>query len=122
MELSVHAHSHSSAARLITHFFNNGIGIMKSSTIQRENVTEERLQPLLQQMFKMASYSMDAKPEDVISICQSPHHRQLSTVHQTRLHSGAAAVGLSKVSKILQDRLCLSFCWKFFHGSVSFKS
>jgi len=34
----------------------------------------------------------------------------------------AAAVGLSKVSKIIQNGLCLSFCCKFFHGSISSKS
>jgi len=34
------------------------------------------------------------KPEDVVCICQSPH-RQLSAACQTRLDSGAAAVGLS---------------------------
>jgi len=40
------------------------------------------------------------KPGDVVSIRQSPH-RQLSAVRQTRPHTDAAAVSLSKVSKNL---------------------
>jgi len=59
-------------------------------------------------------------PADV-SIRQSPN-RQLFSVRQSRQHSDAAAVGLSKVSKIIQSGLCLSFCCKFFRGSVRSKS
>jgi len=58
------------------------------------------------------------QPGDVVSIRQSPH-RQLFAVRQTRPHSNTAAVGLSKV---IQSGLCLSFCCKFFHGSVTSKS
>jgi len=36
---------------------------MKYSTIQHENVNKDMLQPLLQQMFKIASHSMDTRPE-----------------------------------------------------------
>jgi len=43
-------------------------------------------------------------PGDVVSIRQSPH-RQLSAVHQSRLHSDAATVGLSKVSEVIQNGL-----------------
>jgi len=54
-------------------------------------LTEDMLQLLLQQMFKISAHFTD-----VISICQLPH-RQLSVVQQTRPHSDAAAVGLSTV-------------------------
>jgi len=46
----------------------------------------------------------------------------LSAVRQTRPHSDAAAVGLSKVSNVIQSGLCLSFCCQFFHRPVSSKS
>jgi len=86
-------------------------------------ITEDMLQPLLQQMYKMASHSTDTSLE-----ISSPFvscnllHQQLSAILQTRPRSDTAAVGLSKNSKAIQTRLYLSFCWKFFHGSVSSKS
>jgi len=75
---------------------------MKCSTIQRKMLTEDMLQPLLQQMFKMASYSTDTSPE------MSPLISRF--IDNCLLYDR-------------QDRgLCLSFCCTFFHRSVSSKS
>jgi len=94
---------------------------MKCSTIQRENVNRGHAATIIATNVRNCVSFHGHKPRDVVSIHQS-HHWQLSVVCQTRLHSDAAAVGLSKVSKVIQSGLCLTFCCKFFHGSVSSKS
>jgi len=64
-------------------------------------LTEDILQPLLQQMLKMVSNSTYTSPgPGDVSIHQLPH-RQLSAVRQTRRHSDAAIDGLSKVTKVI---------------------
>jgi len=82
------------------------------------------MQPLLQKMFRNASHSlpMDTSREMSPFVSRLVNSCLLYSVHQTRPHSDAAAVGLSKVSKDIQSGLCLSFCCKFFHESVSSKS
>jgi len=94
---------------------------MKWSIIQRENVSRGHTATTIATNIHKAIPFHGQKPGDVVSIRQSPH-RQLSAVRQTRPHSDAAAVGLSKVSKVIQSGLCLPFCCKCFHGSVSSKS
>jgi len=69
-------------------------------------LTEDVLQTVLQQMFIMASLSMDTYPE-----MSSPFVSRLIDscllIRQTRPHSDAAAVCLSKVAKVIQSGLCL---------------
>ena len=93
---------------------------MECSMIQHKNVNRGYAATIIATNVQNCIPFDEHKPGDV-SIHQLPH-RQLSAVCQTRPHSDAAAVGLSKVSKVIQSGLCLSFCWKFFHRSVSSKS
>jgi len=79
---------------------------MKWSIIQRENVSRGHTATTIATNIHKAIPFHGQKPGDVVSIRQSPH-RQLSAVRQTRPHSDAAAVGLSKVSKVIQSGLCL---------------
>jgi len=69
--------------------------IMKCSTIQRENVNRGHAATIIATNVQKGIPFHGHKPGDV-SIRQSPH-QQLSAVRQTRPHSYAAAVGLSKV-------------------------
>jgi len=94
--------------------------IMKYLTIQRENVKRGHAATIIATNVQNGVPLHKHTPRDV-SIHQSPH-RQLSAVCQSRPHSDAATVGLSKVSKVIQNDLYLSFCYKFFRGSVSSKS
>jgi len=99
----------------------NRLASGKCSTIQRENVNRGHAETSIATNVQNSIQFHGHKHRDVVSICQSPH-QWLSVVHQTRPHSDAAVVGLSKVSKVIQSGLCLSFCYKFFHKSVSSKS
>jgi len=65
-------------------------------------LTGDMLQPLLQQVFKIASHSMDTSLE------MSPFVSRLidkSAVCQITLHSDTYALGISKVSKVIQSGL-----------------
>jgi len=73
-------------------------------------------------MFNMASSLCMDTSREISSPFNRQSPRRLSAVRQTRLHSHAAAVVLSKVSKIVQSGPCLSFCCRFFYQSVSFKT
>jgi len=95
--------------------------IIKCWTIQRENVNRGHAATFIATNVQNGVLFHGHKPGDVVSIRQSPH-RQLSAVRQTRPHSDAAAVGLSKVSKVIQSGHCPCFCCKFFDKSVSYKS
>jgi len=93
---------------------------MKCSIIQRENVNRGHAATIIATNIHNGFPFHGHKPGDVVSIRLSPH-RQLFSVCQTRPYSDAATVGFS-VSKVIQSGLCLSFCCKFFHESVSSKS
>jgi len=82
--------------------------IMECSMIQHKNVNRGYAATIIATNVQNCIPFDEHKPGDV-SIHQLPH-RQLSAVCQTRPHSDAAAVGLSKVSKVIQSGLCLSFC------------
>jgi len=78
--------------------------IMKCSTIQSENVNKGHVATTIATNVQNGIRFHEHKPGDV-SICQSLH--QLSAVCQTRLHSDAAAVGVSKVSKVVQSGMSI---------------
>jgi len=50
------------------------------------------LHPLLQQMFKMASFCMNTSQEISIVSIRQLHHQQLSAICQTRSHTDTAVV------------------------------
>jgi len=83
-------------------------------------LTEDMLQPLLQQMFKKASHSTDTSPEMspfVSRLIDNCLQYASSERTQTLLQ-----LFFQKSQKVMQSGLCLSFCCKFFHGFVSSKS
>jgi len=83
-------------------------------------LTEDMLQPLLQQMFKKASHSTDTSPE-----MSAPFVSRLINnclLYARPDHTQTLLQFVLQVSKVIQCGLCLSFCCKFFHGSVSWKS
>jgi len=75
----------------------------------RENVNRRHVANIIATNVQNGIQSHGHKSRDVVSIRQSPH-QQLSAVSQTRPHSDAAAVVLSKSFKIIQSGLSLSFC------------
>jgi len=83
--------------------------IMKCSTVQHEKVKAGHVATITAANVQNGLPFHGHKLGDVISIHQSPH-RQLSAVCQTRLHSDAAAVCLSKVSKN-HSKQSLSILW-----------
>jgi len=70
--------------------------IMKCSTIQHENVNKGHTASIIATYVQNGVPFHGHRPRNVVSIRQLPH-RQLSAVCQTKPHSDAAAVGLSKV-------------------------
>jgi len=80
-------------------------------------LTEDMLQPLLQQMFKIASYSMDTIPE-----MSSPFISHLIDNCLLYARPDRTQMLLQLVFQKLQKSFKLVFCCKFFHGSVSPKS
>ena len=79
---------------------------MKCSTIQRENVNRGHAATIIATNVQNVVPFHGHKPRDVVSIRQSPN-QLLSVVCQTSPHSDAAAVGLSKVSKVIQSDLTI---------------
>ena len=80
---------------------------MKGSTIQCQNVNRGHAITIIVTNVQNVVPLHRHKPGSV-SFCQSPH-QQLSVVRQTRPHSDAAAVGLSKVSKVIQSAFVYPF-------------
>jgi len=77
---------------------------VKCSTIHRENVNRRHAATIIATNVQNDVQFHGHKPGDAVSIRQSPQ-QQLSAVRQNRPHSHAAAVGLSKVSKVIQSGL-----------------
>ena len=84
--------------------------IMKCSIIQRENVNRGYAAIIIATNVQNGVPFHGHKPRDVVSIRQLPQQLSAIGLRQTRPYSDAAAVGLSKVSDIIQSYLCLSFC------------
>jgi len=74
-------------------------------------LTEDILQPLLQKMFKIVSHSMDTSLDILSSFINCLID---SCLLYARLDCTQQTVDLSKVSKVIQSGLCLSFCCNFF--------
>jgi len=80
--------------------------------VQRFNVkmlTEDMLQSLLQQMFKMASHSTDTSPGTSSPLVSRLIDNCLLYARPDRTQTLLLAIGLSKVSKVIQSGLIYRF-------------